>query len=97
MVERGFITSRESRGQLLSSLRETDSYQFTFLRADGVIDEKVDPVSVVSDPARVNLEIESIKKIIITEGHARLFGEYLNTFIGMTVEAAFEMAEGIKV
>jgi hypothetical protein len=94
-VERGFKTSRESREQLLKSLRETDNYRFLFVHSDGVVNEKVDPMSIVSKSEGVNLEIEKTKKISITEKHAQIFGEYLNLFVGMTIEEAFEKAKAI--
>lgn len=94
-IERSFKTSRESREQLLKSLRETDSYEFRFVHADGVVSEKIDPRSIVSRPEDVDLEIETTKNTIITEKDAHLFGEYLNTFIGMTIEAAFEKVKVI--
>jgi hypothetical protein len=96
-VERGFKTSRESREQLLKSLRETDLYQFRFVHANGMIDENLNPKSLSSDPASVNQEIAATKKLVITAQHAEVFGGYLNLFVGMTIEAAFEKAKNAKV
>ena len=89
-IERSFQTSRESRQLLLKLLRETDSYQFYFVHADGIVNENIDPKSVLSDPESVNLEIEATKMTLITKRHVHLFGDHLHSFIGMTIEEAFE-------
>jgi hypothetical protein len=89
-VERSFKTSRESREQLLKLLRQTDSYKFRFVHEDGVVDEKVNPMSIISNSENVNAEIENSKKTIITEKHSQIFGQYLNSFVGMTIKEAFE-------
>ncbi len=95
-VERAFKTSRESREQLLKSLRENvDSYQFKFVQANGEVRDDIDPKSIVSDSAGVDKEIAATKKVRITEQHAKTFGESLNSFIGMTIEEAFEKAKAV--
>lgn len=94
-VDRGFKTSRESRGLLLESLRPIDRYQFCFVHKDGRVDEAVDPRSITIDPQGVDAEITFVKKLVITEEHVQIFGEAVRGFVGMTVDAAFEKARGI--
>lgn len=90
-VERGFKTSRESRSLLLNSLRPSDQYVFHYVHKNGVIDEQMNPRSVVSAPNEVNEEIEKTKKTEITTEHVQIFGEFLNKFVGLTIEEAFEI------
>lgn len=89
-IEQAFKSTRESRGQLLKFLRETDSYQFSYVHANGTVDDQMPPTSAVSDPEGVNLEIKMTKELVITREHSQLFGDYLNLFLGMTIEEAFE-------
>jgi hypothetical protein len=94
-VERGFKTSRESRGYLLQQLRDVDNYQFTFVESNGEVVRDKDPRSVVSDPTEIDKDMELTKKIIINQEHTTTFGDSLNAFIGMTIEEAFEKVIGI--
>lgn len=88
-VIRGFKTSRESRPLLLKSLREGDTYSFTFVDNTGHVGKK-DPLSIST---AVDAEIEETKSMLITEKHAEIFGHSLKEYVGMTIQDAFK---GVK-
>ncbi|MDF2577329.1 MAG: hypothetical protein K0S74_813 [Chlamydiales bacterium] len=97
-VIRGFKTSRESRIQLLNSLRSEDKYQFHFVNKNGEVDLTKDPKSISHLPSStVDEEIEATKNVLITEQHSQLFGESLTNFIGLTIEDAFKKAKEVRV
>ncbi len=88
-VVRGFKTSRESRPQLLCSIRNEDTYAFRFVDKYARISDEKDPLSVPSLPEAVDLEILQGKDLVISEAHVDLFGEHLRNVVGLTISEAF--------
>lgn len=89
-IEQAYKSTRETRAILLKSLRETDTYRFSYVHSNGVTDDKMQATAVVSDPDAVNRETTTTKALVITKEHAQFYGDYLNAFLGMTIEEAFE-------
>ncbi|MBX9744422.1 MAG: hypothetical protein K2X08_04345 [Chlamydiales bacterium] len=88
-VIRAFKTSRESRAQLLHSIRNEDTYEFRFVDKQARISDKKDPLSVSSLPEAIDAEISQTKELVISEQHVELFGEHLRGMVGLTISEAF--------
>lgn len=88
-VIRGFKTTRESRPQLLNSIRSGDTYEFRFVDKQAQISDEKDPLSIPSLPEVVDAEIAQTKDLVISEQHVKLFGEHLRDMVGLTISEAF--------
>jgi len=88
----GYKTCRETRCQVLTSLREGDTYNFVYVNKQGEIITDKDPLSIPVDPSTLDSEIEATKNLVISEEHIKLYGEGLRDMIGLPFIAAYEKA-----
>lgn len=96
VIQRGYTTTRESRALLLSSLRECDTYQFTFAKNNGEIvqfpegeESKRAAAALQYNKEQGESEMSAVLQMPITSEHVRIFGSYLAPFVGKTVLETF--------